>query len=208
MPHKIDHIIYTAPNLEDGIQDIERILGVYAIIGGRHPNYGTHNALLSLGNHTYLEIVAPDPESTLEKTKLWLKESFNKGPHLATWVLTADDIQGLHTKALSHGIKVGEISHGERVKPDGSILRWTLSDPNAMPFSGALPFLINWGNTIHPAQSAPSAGQLKKLLLIHPQAQKLRKLINVLNCPIEVQQGPNYKMKAFIESINGLVVLE
>jgi len=208
MPHKIDHIIYVAPLLEEGIHNIERLLGVKAVIGGRHLSYGTHNALLSLGNHTYLEIVAPDPESSLEENKLWLKNKFIMDAHLATWVLQADDIQGLHKHALSQGIKLGAISSGERVKTDGSILKWTLSDPNAMPYSGALPFLINWGKTIHPAKTTPSAGTLKKLMIIHPQAQKLRELMKLLNCPVEVQQGSAYILKAFIESKNGLVILE
>ena len=52
--HHIDHLVYTAPSLGEGIAEIESIFGITPVIGGQHPQYSTHNALLSLGDSTYL----------------------------------------------------------------------------------------------------------------------------------------------------------
>src|SRR5260370_35424682 len=57
----VDHVIVGVADLEAGIGRLARLTGVTPVRGGRHPGRGTQNALLSLGPHTYLEIMAPAP---------------------------------------------------------------------------------------------------------------------------------------------------
>ncbi|NHZ70412.1 MAG: VOC family protein, partial [Proteobacteria bacterium] len=64
MLSQIDHLVFATPDLDQGTSYIEELLGVDAVAGGTHPDFGTHNSLVSLGHHTYLEIVAPDPHRT------------------------------------------------------------------------------------------------------------------------------------------------
>src|SRR5262249_11322359 len=59
---RVDHLAYATPDLEKGVAEIERLLGVRATPGGQHPGRGTRNALVSLGPTSYLEIVGPDPD--------------------------------------------------------------------------------------------------------------------------------------------------
>lgn len=114
MPDYIDHIIYTAPTLEEGIDRIESLLGTRPIPGGRHPDFGTHNALLSIGESTYLEVIAPDPQHASPARGTWLASYFSRPPRLATWVLRSTDIRSLRQTAIAHGIQLGDVQAGQR----------------------------------------------------------------------------------------------
>ena len=95
LPNNIDHLIYTAPDLEAGMDHIEDILGVRPVPGGQHHDFGTHNALLSLGPSTYLEVMAPDPSLKSPEQGLLFQGYFSQGPGLTRWVIATEEIEQL-----------------------------------------------------------------------------------------------------------------
>lgn len=205
----LDHLIITAPTREEGMDYVQEHLGLRPVIGGQHPHWGTHNALLSLGGETYLEVVAPDPSLPTPARGRWLAECYEHPPRLATWVLRAEDIDVLQASAREQGLLLGDIQAGSRTRPDGTRLSWRLTDPYVFPLQGALPFLIAWGDTPHPAHSLPHAGDLQELQIIHPEPDRVRHYLEVLGIDLPVNEGLNCKLQATIRTPDGEeVVLE
>ena len=188
------------------MDSIESQLGIRPILGGQHPKWGTHNALLSLGD-SYLEVVAPDPSLKKPKRGTWIDQFLDQGPRLSSWVLQTTDIEKLYNQSKEAGISFGDIESGQRQKPDGTLLKWKLTDPYAMPYEGKLPFLIDWGTTPHPSLSAPLAGTLKDLIIIHPSSKKLKKDLKEIGINLSVSLGSEPLLKAIIETQKGLIEL-
>lgn len=198
LPVNVDHLVYAASDLEIGRDEIERLLGVRPVPGGRHAAWGTRNALLSLGPATYLEIVAPDPASSMPARGVLFGADRLPESRLATWVLHTDSIERTAAAASSAGIGLGPVEAGERETPGGKKLTWKLTDPYAMPLGGAVPFLINWGATPHPAAAAPSGGELVALRMVHPEPAHVREALATLGVEFDVRDGGQFRLTATI----------
>ena len=119
----IDHLLLGVPVLEDGIAWVAEKTGVQAVPGGRHPGLGTHNALLSLGQQQYLEIIAPDPtQISLAPQFAFLQ--FATTPRLLTWAARTNDIVALAARAHAANFELDGPRDGARARPDGTRLKW------------------------------------------------------------------------------------
>ena len=76
-----------------------------------------------------------------------------------------------------------------------------------MPLDGAVPFLIAWGDTLHPARSVPSAGVLVGLRIEHPEAGRVRAALAVLGADLEVTDGEICRLVARVRTAHGDVEL-
>ena len=200
---RIDHLVYTASNLTTGMDEIERLLGVRPVPGGQHPDFGTHNALLSIGSSTYLEVIAPDPSLKSPEQGLLFRKHFKQTPRLTRWVISTDEIDELANKVSDGGFNLGNVQSGSREKPDGTVLSWKLTDIRVMPLDGAVPFLISWGDTPHPARSAPQAGELVELKIEHPNPSKVKEALELIGVKIKVIEAVRIRLIAIIKTKKG-----
>src|SRR5437764_15357965 len=85
----IDHVMIGAASLDEGIRAFERATGVSPARGGKHPTRGTENALVSLGNGTYLEIIAP--QAAAQPNELVTSLRALRKPALIGWAVHVVD---------------------------------------------------------------------------------------------------------------------
>lgn len=182
---RIDHIILGAADLDRATEAVADLTGVRPRYGGKHPT-GTHNALLSLGDQTYLELVAIQPGAAAPSH--W--------PHLATlqeptpigWAVSADDPRSLRKALEQAGFELTAPEAGSRLTPTGDSLRWQVFRLSH-EFAGA-PFFIIWDvHTIHPSRTSPPAGALERLSVGGEHQEDLIRLRQVLGVPFHVAGG-------------------
>jgi hypothetical protein len=77
------------------------------------------------------------------------------------WALACDDIERELARVRAMGFDPGDVIDGHRLTTTGTLLEWRLTR-NALT-GGLIPFLISWGETSHPASSAPGGLVLESL---------------------------------------------
>jgi hypothetical protein len=239
----IDHLVVLARGLDRAIDDFEQRLGVRATLGGRHEAFGTHNALLSLGEDCYLELIAPEPDADPSQvTRRWpfIPPRPRNWPRLRNWPLNrpshgpshwpdagndretasaeapwrlvnfairSRDIARDVQRARSRGFDPGEVIAMSRERPDGTRLSWTLALRDEAACGGLVPFLIDWGNSPHPASSCPRGCRLIELRGEHPDPDAARRALAAVDCAMDVTAGPRPALIALIESPRGRIEL-
>jgi len=173
----VDHILLGVPDLPSGMKAFEQATGVKPVYGGKHPGRGTENALVSLGDGIYLELIAPQqqPDSTNDFTR---QLAALKKPTLVGWAAHTNDIAALREKLSSDGFTVSDLRPGSRLTPAGTRLEWTTLSIDK-PEIATAPFFIQWGaKTVHPSQSSPGSCTVKSFEVTDPQSKDLSRLLN------------------------------
>jgi hypothetical protein len=152
LQHYPDHFVVGINDLETGIDQFEALTGVRAVAGGVHPHIGTCNALLSIGEQSYLEIIAPDPGADTARLHPQLKALFTDPladmatltPYL--WAVGSRDLDDTVSKLAAREIYLTEPAVGARQKPTGRpwsgehpLSNAPCSRPHLFSSSGSIP---------------------------------------------------------------------
>jgi hypothetical protein len=158
MRASLDHLVFGVSSLEHGSLWLEERLGAPLSPGGRHEAMGTHNRLLRLGDNSYLELIAIDPEGSKPQRPRWFDlDSITppdslQAPRLLTWAAATT---GLTSPGFSPAYDAGKAHAMSR-----GALSWliTIRDDGRVPEAGTLPSLIEWPEGVHPATALPGRG--------------------------------------------------
>ena len=206
VPALLDHVLLGCNNLDHGIAFVEERTGVRAAFGGVHPGRGTRNALLSLGERRYLEIIAPDPKQS--DIQLWavpqltlLKELTT--PRLIGWAAHPGELDVVAKRLRESGIAFQGPRPGSRSRPDGRVLSWkslNLADDR----HGLLPFFIEWdANSLHPSADAPAGCHLERFAVVGPDPAELSQTFQRLGITVVIERGEKPQLRARITGPGG-----
>src|SRR5882724_2121689 len=201
VPALLDHIILGCNDLDLGMELVEQNTGVRPAIGGVHPGRGTRNALLSLGERRYLEIIAPDPAQ--QKIVHFPQIREMKDPRLIGWAVHPPDIAATAKLLRENQIAFQGPDEGSRKRPDGRVLNWktiNLADDR----HGLLPFFIEWSaDSVHPSKDAPAKCTLDYFTVKAVDPQELAATLKRIGLDFPVQRSDKTRLHAVISGPKG-----
>ncbi len=180
----LDHFAIGASNLEEGVVFVSEELGAKPLGGGKHPLFGTHNALWRLDGRfsTYLEVIANDPQAPNPERPRWFglddpltKARLATGPKLLTFVASTSDLLAARKSIPADPGEPIEVTRGDLswqfcLPPDGGLIA-----------GGALPYLIEWSGGGSPVVNMTNQG----IKLISVGGSRLNELDIELPCAVK-----------------------
>lgn len=138
MSVSIDHLVVLVNDLDAAMKTYSE-LGFQVTPGGQHP-VGTHNALITFADGSYLELIAfmePDKPSQHR----WY-QFLRPGGGFVDFALAVDDVDEVLEQVRGRDLAYVGPNAGARRRPDGQELSWRTGTPPS-DRTGELPFIID-----------------------------------------------------------------
>jgi Glyoxalase-like domain len=145
VPSGIDHLIIACADPSSAAAELGTLLGLPVAEGGRHAAHGTFNRLIWLGD-SYVELMGVF-DAELAAASWWgrhVVSVLSRAPAggLAGVPLATLDLRDEVSRLRGQGSTIADPVPGERVRPDGQVVRWSIARlPAPDPELGLL-FLI------------------------------------------------------------------
>lgn len=205
---KIDHLVYCVRDLKEAIAQFENEFGISPAIGGRHIHKGTHNAIVNLGNNSYLEILAIDHSNESVKGDRWMGIDLLEESKMTRWALKSIDLKS-DVKAIQKiNPDLCEISQGQRITPDGKTLKWSMSLPLSKPEVEIIPFFVDWSQSdVYPTDNLSQTCELINVEFSHPKPKEIIDCYEELDFGLDVLENDVVNFKASFIGPKGVFVL-
>jgi len=135
----IDHILFITRDLEQCKRRLRVDYGLDAVEGGAHPEWGTGNLIVPIGDQ-YIELFAVTDRLTAERHPVgrWLLDAVMRGEGPRAVCLRSRDFAA---DALRFGFT---IEPGERVYSDGRCVRWLQAGVGEALATNRPFFMFDW----------------------------------------------------------------
>lgn len=191
---KLDHIVHFIEKSPDNAVSFWREKGFHAAVGGRHLQWGTHNALLYLKD-CYIEWLTVEKNDTAVQADhplICLLMHDRQG--LGTICLRTDDLNRVNARLKSRGFETSGILDAQRRTETGELIRWKmLFIKEAVSDELPSPFFIEWEES-----DAVRYEKLEKSGAI----QASNKTMEIEKCVFDVRQPEKVKAK-WLEILDG-----
>lgn len=150
---QIDHLVFAARDLDDGVAWMTERLGVDPAARGEHALMGTHNALWSLGT-CYMEVIAIKPGARSTHPRWFgldtpeVQARLSRGVRFLTWQVRVADVHAA-VAAADH-----DLGRPLRVTRDNLHWQLTVRADGTMPGDGMIPVHIEWGKGVTTPEKA------------------------------------------------------
>lgn len=202
---KIDHLVYCVHNLEEGINYFIDNYGMHPVVGGKHLNEGTKNAIISLGNKCYLEILAIDEDNIKHTKNRWMGIDLLTTPKMTRWAIKSTNLETDKQALIQYNDQLGRVESGLRKRPDNTNLTWKMTKPLSHPEVEVVPFLVDWSDSsYYPTDGLPVQGKLLEIKLGHIYLEKVKACLDALNLDISIKSSNESYIKIVVEGPRGL----
>jgi hypothetical protein len=156
---------------------VEHHLGVAPQKGGVHDGAGTHNMLLGLGPHAYLEVIAPDPDQPdpphprlFDLDDPATRTALEAGPTLVGWVARVPALEALVARLGPRGGDLREMRRGD--------LHWRMAvPPPRQDMDNLIPALIEWKGERASKRLKDSHVRIASVEAEHPDSEALARAL-------------------------------
>lgn len=202
----LDHILWAAPDLDAGARLFKKATNVMPADGGSHKGFGTRNALASLGENLYFEVISVDPAQEDFNARADRIETLSK-PELHTFGVRGEGLTEYRDTARSLGLSASDPVAMSRRRADGVLLQWQAIYIVDEHWGDHVPFLIDWMGSEHPWKSTQPGCTLTEFCALHPQADELAEIYKALgvDVPVKPSSMPGFLLR--MNTPNGEVIL-
>lgn len=175
---------------------------------------GTHNHLMRLDDGVFLEVIAPDPNVTPQRTRwfalddLRMRARLKSSPQLISWVARVPNLAGALREVAGVTAEAVRVTRGSLSWLIGSCNFRLISVPydGSMPFDGAFPTLIEWPTGPHPSLRMADLGcRLERLAIAHTEGARLAKALApaFTDDRVVISTGTATQIRAIINTAGG-----
>jgi len=195
--NELDHVVLAAPDLEDAIAEFYEKTGVKPVVCASLRGLGIRTARVSFQGSSFLEIIAPDPESSGPIGDLLRATNGLRGMVPFHWAIRSPRTGNLGREVARLGFSPDCIETSS-TRQDGTLAEYESLYLYKQKLGGLCPFFLGYGaNTDHPCETSPIVGDLLGMTIRAPEDELIHKLVaHTGSSGFKLKQGkPGFELK-------------